>query len=853
MMETQQDRLLKKLISDRGGEFTNSHFKQLSDECGFIHAFSPAYTPEHNGFAKRANQTILEKAKCMLNASKLPNTYWAEAVSTATLLSNYTPTLSRHNHSPHMLWTNQSPKIKNLRVFGCQAFIMTPKENREWKLGPSGEEGILLGYENASSYRILQLLDKKVVISRHVWFNESIFPEPQQHYNNEGHLDVTWDAIEGQAMVDEPHSPPECPLGPGGQELVDEVRTPGFHGAAPTSELELVDEIVPANEIATPSPIDAQVRPPVRIKVIGPRHPTLVCSNVDQRNILSYSRRAGALFTAADDTPKTFKAATGGDAKEVWSAAIDKELTSMEKLKVWDVIDLDPSYKLVGTTWVFKTKKNHLNQVVEYKARLCAQGFTQTAGVDFDKTYSPTGRLNSLRTLVAFAATNNLSFHQIDVRSAFLNAPLSETVYLSLPQGLKGDKRKSCLCLNKAIYGLRQAPLAWYERLTCWLLNVGFKACVLDPCVFHRKGEHPLWLYVHVDDIALFGREVEGFKTEISGEFKVKDIGVADLMLGVKVTQGDGYITLDQQHYTESLLELYGMGDSQPVSTPLIPNSHLVPATPEEVSEFNSLGISYRSAIGSLNYLSSATRPDLSFAVSCLSQLLDKPGIKHWQGFPHVLRYLNGSQDLGLSYGGKSHCGVSAYSDADWGNCQTTRRSITGYLACFNQCLVIWKTRKQPTVSLSTAEAEYKSLCDLTLELLWLTQWCEESGILLGSKPIPVYKDNQGCINTANGDSNVNAKHMKHVDIQLHFVKEAVKTGRIRLQYTPSKDMLADFLTKSVPKPILTHALSSLGVLSLGSDMRHNDCRQLTATTIIESLTATTNHQCLPPLTIITI
>ncbi|MBW0525067.1 hypothetical protein O181_064782 [Austropuccinia psidii MF-1] len=113
-METQQNRSLKKLVSNRGREFLNPHFKQLADECGFLHVFSPAYTPEHNGFTERANQTILEKARCMLNASKLPNSYWAKAVSTATLLSNYTPTPSRHNHLPYMLWTRHSPRITKL-------------------------------------------------------------------------------------------------------------------------------------------------------------------------------------------------------------------------------------------------------------------------------------------------------------------------------------------------------------------------------------------------------------------------------------------------------------------------------------------------------------------------------------------------------------------------------------------------------------------------------------------------------------------------------------------------------------------------------------------------------------------
>ncbi|MBW0565721.1 hypothetical protein O181_105436, partial [Austropuccinia psidii MF-1] len=525
--------------------------------------------------------------------------------------------------------------------------------------------------------------------------------------------------------------------------------TPKGVPTAPTSEPDLVDETASL-------PL---TRAPTRIKVIGPCHPTLICSNIDQKKILSHSRQAEALLTAADEAPQTFKAAIGGAAKEVWAMAIDKELQSMERLRVWDVVDLDPSYRLVGTTWVFKAKKNHLGEVTEHKACLCAQGFMQTAGVDFEQTYSPTGRLNSLRTLIAYTASNNLLFHQIDVKSAFLNAPLSETVYLSLPQG---------------------APLAWYKRLKQWLVDVGFTACILDPCVFYRGGDHSLWLYVRVDDITIFGKEVEVFKIQIAGEFEIKDIGAADLMLGVKISQDEGCVTLDQQHYTKSPIELY------------------------------------RSAIGSINYLSTATRPDLSFAVSSLSQFLDRPGIKHWQGFLHVLRYLNGTQDLGLTYGGEAQCGISAYSNADWGNCQATRQSITGYLSCFNQCLVIWKTRKQPTVSLSTAEAEYKSVCDLTSELLWLKQWCQESGLTLPNGPIPVHEDNQGCINTANGDSNVNGRRMKHVDIQLHFVKEAVKCRRIQPRYTPSKKMLADFLTKSVPKPVLIHALDSLGVPCLG-------------------------------------
>ncbi|MBW0495926.1 hypothetical protein O181_035641 [Austropuccinia psidii MF-1] len=287
-------------------------------------------------------------------------------------------------------------------------------------------------------------------------------------------------------------------------------------------------------------------------------------------------------------------------------------------------------------------------------------------------------------------------------------------------------------------------------------------------------------------------------------------------MLGVKITQEEGSITLDQQHFSKSLLELYGMGSCRPASTPLIPNCHLEPATADKVDKFKALGVNYHSTIGSINYLSTAMCPDLSFAVSTLSQFLENPGIRHWHGFLHFLKYLNGFQDLGLSYHRKAIAVIVAYSNTDWGNCLLACRSVTSYLACFNQCLVVWKTRRQPTVALSTAKAEYESLYDLASELLCLSQWCHEAGLVSCNTPIPIHEDNQACINMANGNSNIHAKRMKHIDIQLDFVKECIKYEKICLVYTPIKDMLADFLTKSVPRPSLTQALHALGVFSLG-------------------------------------
>ncbi|MBW0510892.1 hypothetical protein O181_050607 [Austropuccinia psidii MF-1] len=381
-------------------------------------------------------------------------------------------------------------------------------------------------------------------------------------------------------------------------------------------------------------------------------------SNIDRSNILPFGRRPKVLITSVSDCPKTYKKALVSADKDLWEMAIKKELQAMNDLSVWDVVNLKSEYKLVGTTCVFRIKRNHLNEITEHKARLCAQGFTQTPVLDFDKTYSLTGHLNSLQTLIAFAASRNLEFHQVDVKSAFLNAPLAKTVYLSIPQGLNLDQRKCCLRMTKAIYGLKQAPL-------------------------------PTWLYIHVDDIAIFSSDTSVFKKEIACEFDIKDIGLADLMLGVKVSRTKTSINLDQQHFTKALLDLYGLSECKPVSTPLLPNTHMSVATKEEVEKFKLLAVNYQSAIGSINYLSTATRPDLSHSVSCLSQFLENPGIQHWNGFLHVLRYLKGTQDLGLVYWTRHDWGITSYSNADWGNCRQTRRSVTGYLATFDGSLIL--------------------------------------------------------------------------------------------------------------------------------------------------------------------
>ncbi|MBW0502777.1 hypothetical protein O181_042492 [Austropuccinia psidii MF-1] len=345
---------------------------------------------------------------------------------------------------------------------------------------------------------MLPLNDLKVSITHHATPNKKVFPSIPQKNTTETFT----------TSLNEPVTPKIDQTSNAPQSQLDSEQSPEASNA-----IQLEGETLETAQEVT-NPVATQIQAP-RIKIIGPWHPTLITSNLNDLNILPYKRQPAALLTTSDKTPQTYRGALKSVSHLLWQEAIDKELENMHFLKVWEVVDLHEDYKLVGTTWVFKIKRNERNKPIEHKSWLCAQGFMQSMGIDFSKTYAPTGRLNSLRKLVAFACVNKLQFHQIDIKSAFLNAQLKETVYLAVPQGLQLDKQNFCLRLNKAIYRLRQAPLAWYEQLTNWLESVKFSVCTLDPCVFYRAGSTPVWLYIHVDDIGIFSKNTAFFKAEI--------------------------------------------------------------------------------------------------------------------------------------------------------------------------------------------------------------------------------------------------------------------------------------------------------------------------------------------------
>jgi hypothetical protein len=315
-----------------------------------------------------------------------------------------------------------------------------------------------------------------------------------------------------------------------------------------------------------------------------------------------------------------------------WKEVEKKEVENMLCHEVWVERPRRPDDCPIASTWVYRRKLGSDNQVVEYKARICAQGFRQTLGINFDQKYAPTGKAALLRLLISFILNCGLQIHQLDVRSSFLTCPLKEKVTLFPPPGFQCAPG-TIFDLRKAIYGLKQASLAWYDWLKAFLHSIGFSTAAADPCVFYRPdppNQPATWVFAHVDDLVIISADPLKFKVQMESEFDIKYLGQAAFLLGMNIKRMSHHLHIHQTQYVKRKLLEYGFEKNPIASCPLDPKVHLRAATTQEMDEFQKLGVSYRALIGSLNYLAVLTRPDVAFAVSVLLQHLEKPGIQHY-------------------------------------------------------------------------------------------------------------------------------------------------------------------------------------------------------------------------------
>ena len=475
-----------------------------------------------------------------------------------------------------------------------------------------------------------------------------------------------------------------------------------------------------------------------------------------------------------------------------WVAAMDAELKALEDNQTWDLTTLPPDAHTIDCKWVFKTKFNPDGSVERCKARLVARGDKQIKGKDFKHTFSPVAKFTTVRTLIALAAASGWHLKQLDINNAFLHGYLTEDIYMLPPPGYSKAKPGLVCKLRRSLYGLRQASREWNKELSSFLISQDYVQSSQDYSLFVKKcGESFTAIVVYVDDLLVTGNnieEIDQIKSSLHQKFTIKDLGNLKYFLGIEVLRTDEGIQLNQRKYILDLLADSNLTDCNPAPFPLSKGLHLstkdVPKLPDpEV---------YRRIIGKLLYLN-LTRPDISYAVQQLSQFLQEPAQPHYDAALHVLKYLKGTLNVGLFYKANTPIQLTAYSDADWGTCSFSAKSLSGYAIFLGSSLVSWKTKKQKTVSKSSAEAEYRSMSYTTSEIIWLEGLLQDLHITV-PRPINLYCDNTSAQHIA--ENQIFQERTKHLKIDCHFIREYVQSQFLKIVHISTFIQLADILTK---------------------------------------------------------
>jgi hypothetical protein len=530
-------------------------------------------------------------------------------------------------------------------------------------------------------------------------------------------------------------------------------------------------------------------------------------------NYVNYSKvsKTHAAFLSAISNvpePKTYQEASQ---QRVWVAAMREELRALDENQTWSVVELPKGRKVVGSKWIFKTKFKSNGEIERHKARLVAKGFTQTFGVDYKETFAPVAKMNTVRVLLSVAVNKAWPLYQLDVKNAFLHGDLEEEVYMKLPPGhpQAGDSNLVCR-LHKSLYGLKQSPRAWYSKLSSVLEANGFKRSNADSSMFVRSGSSgKIVVLVYVDDIIVTGDngdEINTLKRSLQCQFAIKDLGVLKYFLGIEVARSHKGLFLNQRKYLLDLLEEAEMMDSKPCATPLDSKLKL-----ELEGKKLSNICEYQRLVGKLIYLT-ITRPDITFAVSLISQFMHAPTEAHMQIVKRVLRYLKGSIGRGILMQNNQHTNIMGFSDADWAGNACDRKSTTGYCTLVGGNLVSWKSKKQNVIARSSAEAEYRAMASTACELIWLKYLLSDLGFP-HAHPIPMFCDNQAAMHIAANP--VFHERTKHIEVDCHYVRSQVQNKIIDTVFTRSHDQLADLFTKSLPSAHFLRLLSKLGSINL--------------------------------------
>ena len=413
-----------------------------------------------------------------------------------------------------------------------------------------------------------------------------------------------------------------------------------------------------------------------------------------------------------------------------------------------------------------------------------------------------------------------MELDQLDVKTAFLHGRLEEEILMSQPEGFILPGKEDHVCkLKKSLYGLKQSPRQWYLRFDEFMQMHKFVRCSYDCCVYYKIIKDGLYIYLllYVDDMLVACKdrdEIDKLKVLLNSKFEMKDLGYARKILGMEIRRNisKGKLFLSQEKYLRKVLEVFEMDNAKPVQLPLASHFRLcnLQCPQTEAEKQDMANTPYANAGGCLMYAMVLTRPDIAHAVSVVSRYMAQPGKEHWKAVKWILRYLHGIVKCGLTFGKakEEDDGLRGYVDLDYARDLDRRRSLTGYIFMLNGCTVNWKATLQSVVALSTTEVEYIAATEAVKEALWLKGLVAELG--LSKKSVPIHCDSSSAIHLSKNPAH--HEKTKHIDIKLHFIRNEVSRGAVKMVKIHTDLNPADALTKVVPVAKFRTCLDSAGL-----------------------------------------
>jgi len=492
-----------------------------------------------------------------------------------------------------------------------------------------------------------------------------------------------------------------------------------------------------------------------------------------------------------------------------WKQAIDEEIAKLQALDTWEYAKLPPGKQAIDCKWVFTVKYTPTGLIDCYKARLVARGCKQKAGDDYLETFSPTIRSESLRTLLAIAAAEDLEVRQIDVTTAYPRSKLHATVYMRPPAALNCPAG-TVLLLRQSLYGLKQSGREWYIEAAEGLDKLGFKPCYSEPSIFVTT-DRSIIIGLYVDDMVIISADAQAIERIVQGIkalWAIKDLGPVNQILGLQVSRDRQRRTLriNQEQYIRATIEKFRLSEAKATQLPVTDRNSLYKANTDEPLADQRL---YQEAIGCLTWITKGTRLDIGYAVGQLSQHCSEPTVRHWNAVLRVLRYLKGTTDYAITYG--KSVGLQGYCDADYAGDITDRHSTTGHLFTLNGGPVTWSSTKQRCIATSTTESEYIALAEAGKQGYWLRGLLKElqrTRYLSNKLATPIFSDNQACIAIAQDPAS--HRRTKHIDVRYHYIRELIAYGKATVDYIPTEAMVADILTKALGNIAYKRCLEAL-------------------------------------------